>query len=208
MVDEGYPNLKKQIVNPQLARQQVISLEEEGRRDLDKELKAREKVVERKERKVEKLKKEEKPVGKFKFFRQFVSGKYKKLKPISDRLKVLRFQNRLEKMRLQNQINRLRLTKRIQSMRIKGILPIPKTMLPPSPIMPLYPAYATPEVIGDIDSVWKADIGTGESLFGNEGYFLANDYYDEDFYGTEFDNTPEEHLGLNFRRGSASPLLY
>lgn len=129
-----------------------------------------------------------------------------KARPLRDRLKVMRLQNMLDKKRLQNQIERLKLQRKVELLRKKGMLK--QVMMPViRPRLLDYPAYATPEIMGDIDSAFFADIGHADgNIWGNEAYY-DEDFYTEDFYGTEFDTDPFFHLQIkpNYR---ISPLLW
>ena len=134
-----------------------------------------------------------------------IFGSYLGLKrrgrPVKDQLKVLRLRNMLDKKRLQNQIQRLKLSRQIELLRKKGMLKQAITQPVIKRNMLQYPAYATQEIINDIDSMY-ADIGhADESLWGNE------QYYNEDYYGTEFDNDPFFHLNIKPRDG-VSPLWW
>lgn len=142
---------------------------------------------------------------------KFLGARRKGKRPMQDRLKVLRLQNMLDKKRLQNQIERLKLAKKVELLRKQGKLK--QTIQQPiiKPRMPLYPAYATPEVIGDIDSVFNADInGAKNDFWGNEEYY-NEDFYTEDYYGGEFSNYPNNdplyHLAIKIKYG-VSPLLW
>lgn len=128
-------------------------------------------------------------------------------RPIADKLKVMRLSNMLEKKRLQNQIEKFKLQRKVELLKKKGqfqqvlMQPIPRAKLP------LYPAYATPEIMGDIDSSFYGDFGHADgNLWGNEAYF-DEDFYIEDWFGKEWDISPEEQLGLHIRKGT-SPLLW
>ena len=130
----------------------------------------------------------------------------RKSRPIGDKLKVLRLSNMLEKKRLLNQIQKLRLQKQVENLRKKGIL---KQVISAPIRMPqqIYPAYSTPEIMGDIDSAFNADInGAGNDMWGNEQYHNEQ-YYGEEYYGNEFDNDPLMHLAIKIRTG-ISPLLW
>jgi len=129
----------------------------------------------------------------------------RKSRPMADKLKVLRLQNMLDRKRLQNQIEKFKLAKRIDMLKKKGKL----QQIMTTPIMKPalgYPAFATQEVMNDLDSVYQ-DIGHGEaSLWGNESFYDEN-YYNEDYYGNEFDNDPMVHLAIKIKSG-VSPLLW
>lgn len=128
---------------------------------------------------------------------------------IQDRIKVMKYQNMLEKARLRNQIERMKLNKKAQSLQRQGILKqaIAQPMMR-RPIYNDYPAYSTPEIIGDLDSGFNADINPAKNdMWGDESFFGGENYYDEDYYGNEFDNDPLLHLNLKPRSG-VSPLLW
>ena len=154
---------------------------------------------------------EKKPVSQLKGIFTGLLGikkKYKKgeVRPMKDELKVLRLQNMLDRKRLQNQIERFKLSRRVDLLRKKGILKQVIAM-PIKPIAPLYPAYATPEIAGDIDSSFNADIQHGESsLFGGEQYYNES-FYNEDYFSDEWNLSPWEHLNIAPKRG-VSPLLW
>ena len=130
----------------------------------------------------------------------------RKSRPIKDRLKVLRLQNMLEKKRLLNQIQKFKLQKQIETLRKKGIL---KQIISAPIRMPqqIYPAYATPEIMGDIDSAFNADIGHSDgNLYGNEQYYNEQ-FYGEEYYDKELNLSHWEHLAITPRQG-ISPLLW
>jgi hypothetical protein len=136
------------------------------------------------------------------------SGFKRTSKPLKDRLKVLRFSNNLERMRLKNQIQRLKLQRTIENLRKKGKLN--QVITTPVLRQPLsyYPAYATSEIIGDIDSVFLSpDFGHADgNIWGNEAYYDEK-FYGEDYYGTEFDGDVWAQLHIKPIWG-VSPLLW
>lgn len=131
----------------------------------------------------------------------------RKSRPMKEKLKILRLSNMLEKKRLQNQIQKLKLQRQMDALRKKGVL---KQVISAPIRMPqqIYPAYSTPEIIGDIDSAFNADINpAGNDMWGSEGYYGGENYYNEDYYSNEFDNDPLMHLAIKIRTG-VSPLLW
>ena len=130
----------------------------------------------------------------------------RKSRPIKDRLKVMRLQNMLDKKRLLNQIEKLKLAKQIETLRKKGIL---KQIISAPIRMPqqIYPAYATPEIMGDIDSMY-ADIGHADNnLWGEESWFGGENYYTEEYFDKELSLSPWEHLSI-YPKQNLSPLLW
>ena len=149
--------------------------------------------------------KETKPVKKQSFLVK--AGYVRRAKPMRERLKVLRFSNILERKRLQNEIQRLKLMKKIELMKRTGKLKQIITAPVLRPRRLLYPAYATPEIMGDIDSAFFGDIGHADgNIFGGESYY-DEDFYNEDYYGREWDTDPFFHLQIKPNR-NVSPLLW
>jgi hypothetical protein len=118
-------------------------------------------------------------------------------KYLSDKLRVLKFQNKLEKLRLHNQIERIKMQKKVMGLQQKGKLPLTQyqlELLKPKQIgfsqigIMSYPdvnGESSMQINSDINSAFKADIGHGDSLFGNEEYFGGEQYYGENWYGDE-----------------------
>ena len=205
----------KQLVQAQKERN-VLS---ETLKKIDAERKA---MLDKKEMEIEKLqskteqkayqagKSEGKISSKVKpsFMRRFGFVKRgKEARPLQERLKIMRLGNMLEKKRLQNQIQKMKLQRQVDLLKKKGMLkqviqqPVFKAATP------LYPAYATPEIMGDIDSAFNADMNGSGDFWGNERYHNEN-YYDEDYYGQEFEGTdPFLQLCINIRKNT-SPLLW
>lgn len=133
-------------------------------------------------------------------------GFIRRTKPIKDRLKVMRLSNMLEKKRLQNQIQKLRLARKMEILKKKGKLQQVVSIPFKRPKL-LYPAYATPTEMGDIDSAFYADINHADgNLWGNEAYY-DEDFYTEDWWGKEWDTDPFFHLQIKPQQG-VSPLLW
>ena len=131
----------------------------------------------------------------------------KEARPLQERLKIMRLGNMLEKKRLQNQIQKMKLQRQVELLRKKGMLKqvIQQPVFRTNTL--LYPAYATPEIMGDIDSAFNADMNGSGDFWGNERYHNEN-YYDEDYYGQEFEGTdPFLQLCINIRKNT-SPLLW
>lgn len=208
---EENPNLKE-FVKKQIEVQSLENFKKEAEKQREKELVERGRAIEKKEKIVIINKKNEsvkKKLGEAGIFLRVLGGRIAGKKRLSDRIKVLRFQNRLEKLRLQNTISRFRLQKRVEKLRAEGKLPIPKPTIPP--ISKAFLPYFNPTTEADINSMFhdtnpaKNDMWGEESYFGDE-YGIEN-YYPEDFYGTEFDNDPFFHLGIKPRVG-VNPLLW
>lgn len=135
-----------------------------------------------------------------------VSNVTSRIKNVSDRIRVIRFQNNLEKMRLRNAIENYKIKNRVELLRRKGLLPMPQTRIV-RPII-IQPYHNDPMINADISSAFNADMGHAEkSLFSNENFYGGERYYDEDIYGTEFNGDMLAELGINIRPG-VSPLLY
>ena len=137
-------------------------------------------------------------------FTKVIGGRLRKKMPIQDKIKIMRLKNSLEKQRLVNALERLRLQKKVQNLRLSGKLPMPAYM---KPRMPPRPVFSSPIINNDIDSMY-ADIGHADgNIFGEEDYYGGENYYPEDFYGTEFNTDPMTQLGIRPRSG-VSPLLW
>lgn len=140
-----------------------------------------------------------------KSIKSFLGLKKRKV-PIKDKIKMIRFKNTLEKARIQNQLERLKLQKKVENLRKQGILK--QAVIHPIRRPTIYPAYATPEIIGDIDSGFNADINPiSNDMWGSEEFLGGERYFDENFYGNEFSNSPFEHLNL-IPDKNLSPILW
>ena len=114
----------------------------------------------------------------------------------TQRLRLLRYQARIERLRLQNQQKMLAM---------KGQV-IQRPRLIPSIVRPIQKPRSIFSNIthADIDSAFYADINHGDnSLWGGEMYHDPNDFYNENFFGSEnfFD------VGIKWG-GRGSPLLW
>lgn len=212
MAEEEKPNLKE-FVKKQIEVQSLENFKKEAEKQKEKELTEREKAIGKKEKIVIINKKNEpakKKLGEAGIFLRVLGGGGKSgKKRLSDKIKVLRFQNRLEKLRLQNTISRFRLQKRVERLRAEGKLPILKPTI--SPISKAFLPYFNPTTEADINSMFNDINPASSDMWGEESYFgdeYGNEnYYPEDFYGTEFDNDPFFHLGIKPRYG-VNPLLW
>ena len=129
-----------------------------------------------------------------------------------DQLAIARLRSMLQKKRYENQLEKIRLKLQVEQLKRKGKLP---TITPIQQIRFLRPEdyifAGSPEVIGDINSPFVADIGHADGdIFGNENYFGDEEYFGEDFWGTEFNypnNDPFTQLNIRVNR-QISPLWW
>lgn len=137
-------------------------------------------------------------------------GKILGILPRRDQVKLVKIRSMLVQQRLQNEIEKLRIQNKIKNMRLqgKGILLQPAQLVRAQP-KPIYPAYSTPETNMEIDQAFNADINpSANDMWGAESYYGGENYYDENYFGSEFDNAdPLAQLAIKIRRG-VSPLLW
>lgn len=131
--------------------------------------------------------------------------KGEKGREIRNRIRIMRLQNAIEKQRFKRQMQLMKLGGKGGYIQRQQILKQVSTM-PIRRIQPIYPAYATTEIIGDIESGFNADIGHADkSLWGDEQMY-NEDFYNEDYWGREMDD--DVFKQLNIKPNNGSPLLW
>jgi len=99
---------------------------------------------------------------------------------------------------------------RNQNLAQRGLLGPAQSVLSqqmPMPKPQIYPAYATQEVVSDLDDTFNADISHADgNIFGYENYYDES-FYNEQYFHDEWKLTPLQHLSINVNPG-VSPLLW